>query len=272
MALKTKIRDTYSGSFHNKSERPVQSQNPDILSHLFYQKTLQKKPPLHTKSVNEEFYDKSEKIVKKNQQISEISDFSFEKKRISHTKNSSYDFLGKTTQNNDKYDFLKQKTQMILNDLYKIKGKNSEIASKPDNNKENTINMRKFKRKTESENTDKFFENPEKSGENSDIDSKENQSFFSNIRKNSGKSKENPEKWISEKTKEKHNIEVLSHFHEKDLEIIDLKNKLTKNEISMRKNVDSLEKNKAEIEKLHKEKAMKDKEIDYLKVFLSIIQ
>ena len=73
----------------------------------------------------------------------------------------------------------------------------------------------------------------------------------------------------------KRDIEVLSNYHEKDMEIIELRNKISKYEIeaksvdaSLNKLFATIEKYKQEIGKLQQERGLKDKEIEYMKVFI----
>ena len=283
MASRTK---TYSSSFHYKGEDPY--------SHLFYAKKSSQdqnqKPPLHLKSVNEDF-DKSQKS-----------------RKPSHKKNpSSCDFDEERN-----YEYLKQKTQMILNDLNKLKGTKTTRPKEGQNEKNsrgmesNTRQLEpKDKRLFEPQNTklSEFQKNRqnelqnsrlsdpqktrpidtnktrvndqqytrkstikrEESDESSSLESKENRLIYSNMKKSGQK----------DLNRNKRDIEVLSNYHEKDMEIIELRNKISKYEIeaksvdaSLNKLSATIEKYKQEIGKLQQERGLKDKEIEYMKVFI----
>lgn len=282
MASRTK---TYSSSFHNKGEDPY--------SHLFYAKKSSQdqnqKPPLHLKSVNDDF-DRSQKSHKP-----------------THKKNpSSCDFDEERN-----YEYLKQKTQMILNDLNKLKGTKTTRPKEGQNEKNSRgieSNTRQFepqnKRHFEPQNTkltefqkirqnelqnsrlsesqktrpidtqktrinDQQFtrkstiKREESEESSSSVESKENRSIYSNLKKSGQK----------DLNRNKRDIEVLSNYHEKDMEIIELRNKISKYEIeaksvdaSLNKLSATIEKHKQEIGKLQQERGLKDKEIEYLKV------
>lgn len=273
MASRTK---TYSSSFHNKGDDPY--------SHLFYPKKSSQdqnqKPPLHLKSVNEDL-DRSQKSRKPN-----------------HRKNpSSCDFDEERN-----YEYLKQKTQMILNDLNKLKGTKTTRPKEGQNDRnprEIDSNIRQFEPRNKSQfepqkhrqnellnsrlsesqktrpidsqktrindqqYTRKSTIKREESDDSSSMESKENRSIYSNMKKSGQK----------DLNRNKRDIEVLSNYHEKDMEIIELRNKISKYEIeaksvdaSLNKLSATIEKYKQEIGKLQQERGLKDKEIEYLKV------
>lgn len=295
------------------------SEKSDPYLHLFYKrKTAENKPPLHTKSFNEDFEEKTIKTKLKEQK----SNKKIHKKNISSCEFDENPPLHKKTE----YDYLKQKTQSILNDLHRIKSKsnhsknektedfckNSEkspyckyenLKSHANNNvktvissendelkyklkkahrlKDDILANNKEKQKKESKKSQ--FNDLKESYSSSEFDSfdhsKENHSFYSNFRpklqENINGNQCNTLKTHGDWNKNKKDIEMLSNIHEKDLEIIELKNKITKYEIeakslegSFNKILSMNEKYKQEIVKLQQEKNLKDKEIEYIKVIL----
>lgn len=293
----------------------------DQYIHLFYKKKGENKPPLHAKSFNEDFEEKTIKNKKKDES---------NEKNLHKKNSSSFDYRDSTAHpKKNEYDFLKKKTQMILNDLHRMKSKSNHIKTeiyedssakiknkvknyKDDSHKNNkTINfsspekdelshtfqkahrlkrnndeiqsnapLNEFQTKKqallEKTNDFKFKKRNESvsSSEEKIMETKENRSFYSNMTGNYKEPKVNNvlsthDNW----SKNKKDIEMLSSIHEKDLEIIELKNRITKFEIESKSYESTTnrlnatnEKYKQEISKLQQEKILKDKEIEYLKV------
>ena len=227
------------------------------------------------------YNEKSPKNTYKFQKMSEI----IEK---THKNDKNQDFLEKTQKNkknreiiesfekNPKNDEIQEKTQKISKNchIYKdlLQKYKPRAQTAIDEKYENSRNFTKIA----SDSSESEILEP---------DAKENLSNYSNLTKNmekqrkitsfDEKSRKN-EDWMSGGNKNKRDIEMLSNIHEKDLEIIELKNNITKFEMeakttlkTLKKMTAMIEKYKIEVGKLIQDKGLKEKEIEYLKVFYS---
>lgn len=299
---------THSTSFHQPQPQPH--------NHLFNPYKPEVKPPLHTKSLaNEDYFDEKSRFSK---------DPIFHHKKMNSFSNEFENKKKNEKLQTAQFDFLNQKTQKILDDLNRIKGKQKEKTNiltcqdeyktdyfgkklikeaieekykkkkpgkefnreelklyekKPIMEIRNPIKDNYYKEMNFEENFKKInTKNPRKDSNNESLsfdETKENRSFNSNSNKGKKqhclqKEKESfdnvnkKEGW----NKNKKDIEILSHLHEKDIEILELRNNMTKNEIENKGYEASLRKYKKELARLQQENELNIKEIDYLKVIL----